>query len=93
MKSLGSQPLQYYSFTIFLVRIYKHNDGIHHIEMCTSKMNSNHIIITRQMPMTVATCETKEMLFINMCCIVLIHQEYKIIVKTFKFLSRFRIFE
>ena len=93
MKALGSQPLQYYSFTIFWVRIYKHKDGCHHMEMCTSKINSNYIIITRQMLMAVVTCETKEMLFINMCSIVLIRPEYKITVKTLKFVSRFWILE
>ena len=50
-------------------------------------------LLSATLLMTVATCETKEMLFINMCGIVLISQEYKITAKTNKFLSRVWIFE
>ena len=82
MKALGSQPLHDLQY------IGSEFTGTELVVITGSRahfvMNANHVIITRQVLMTVPTCETIEMFFVNMPGKVVVSQEYIITMKTLR---------
>ena len=91
MKALGSQPLHDLHY------IGSEFTGTELVVITGSRahfvMNANHVIITRQVLMTVPTCESIEMFFVNMPGKVVVSQEYIITMKTLYFFGGIWIFK
>ena len=56
-------------------------------------VNANHVVITRQVLLTVPTCETIKTLFVYMPGKVVVGHKNKITVRTFYFFSGVWIFK